>query len=132
MGAAFLGQKTTLSCEINGNVGYGIRWMRPNNGTPEFIIGCSIPNSKCSLYYNVTGYSVAINQATQQQTLTIDSFNSTFDVGIWSCTDGVHGAGQTTCIKVVSSTASLIMGPVSLVTLVTVAERLIRVRPAFL
>ena len=99
MGAAFLGQKTTLSCEINGTVGHGIRWMRPNNGTPELIIVCNIPNSKCSLYNNATGYSVAINQTTQQQTLTIDSFNSTFDVGIWSCTDGVDGAGQTTCTK---------------------------------
>ena len=73
--------------------------MRPNNGKPEVVIGCNIPNTKCSLYNNATGYSVAINQTTQQQTLTIDSFNSVLDVGNWSCTDGMVGAGQTTCTK---------------------------------
>ena len=128
----FIGNETTLLCEITGFIMIGIRWMRPNNGKPEVVIGCNIPNTKCSLYNNATGYSVVINQTTQQQTLTIDSFNSALDVGIWSCTDGMVGAGQTTCMKVVISAASLIMGPVSLVTLVTVAELLIRIRPAFL
>ena len=102
MDAAIPGQKTTLSCEITGTVSNGIQWIQPNNGSPKLIIYCNTPNDDCTLESGVTGYSVAINPATQQHTLTIDSFNTTLDFGVWTCRDGSPGVGQISCTKPVA------------------------------
>ena len=67
------------------------------------IISCSIANDHCFVY---PGYSVVIDPATQKHTLTIDSFNTTFDVGNWTCRDTTLGGGQTTCRKEVASLAN--------------------------
>ena len=134
MGAAFPGEKTTLSCEITGTVAGGIRWFRPNNGTKESFIVCSIAHDECG---QKPGYSIVIDTATQKLTLTIDSFNITFDAGNWTCIDGWNGLGQTTCTKEVATSAagspvSPIMSSIILVTVVTAAELVIGFLPTFL
>ena len=137
MGAAIPGEKTTLSCEITGTVGGGIQWLRPNNGTTERFIDCSIANDECG---QKPGYSIVIDPATQKHTFTIDSFNTTFDAGNWTCRDANYGLGQTTCTKEVATYAagtsgspvSPIMSSIILVTVVTAAELVIGFLPTFL
>ena len=134
MGAAIPGEKTTLSCEITGTVGGGIQWFRPNNGTQKMIIFCSAANDDCQ---PKPGYSIVIDPATQKHTVTIDSFNITFDAGNWTCRDGKYGLGQTTCTKEVATSAagspvSPIMSSIILVTVVTAAELVIGFLPTFL
>ena len=96
MEAARPGQKTTITCEVNGTVINGIVWLRPSYGTQHFFTQCSKRNDECTA---PPGYSIVIDPATHKHTLTIDSFNTTLDVGNWTCKDHIHGCGHTTCAK---------------------------------
>ncbi|XP_041373605.1 uncharacterized protein LOC121386682 [Gigantopelta aegis] len=62
------------------------------------VIFCNTANDQCIATGGVTDYSVSIDSPTQH-TLTIASFNSSVDAGLWICWDGGTGDGQVSCEK---------------------------------
>ncbi|XP_041372805.1 synaptogenesis protein syg-2-like [Gigantopelta aegis] len=102
MGYGNPGRSTVLTCETAGTIITGIRWLRPNGGTPLVVMACYKANTLCLPSGGVTGYSVSRDSPTHQ-TLTIKSFNTSVDAGEWICRDGITGAGLFRCNKIVAS-----------------------------
>ncbi|XP_041373940.1 hemicentin-2-like isoform X2 [Gigantopelta aegis] len=92
MGYGIPGRSTVLTCEIAGTVVAGVRWIRPNGGTPLMVMTCNKANTLCLPTGGVTGYGLSRDSPTHQ-TLTIESFNSSVDAGEWICRDGITGVG---------------------------------------
>ena len=95
------GQSTTLVCTITRTVVRGIRWYRPNGGSPHEVIQCNTANTLCVPTGGITGYSTVTISHTQT-TLTIESFNTAVDAGQWTCQDGPQGVPATCDKKTVS------------------------------
>ncbi|XP_041372986.1 uncharacterized protein LOC121386222 [Gigantopelta aegis] len=98
MGGGYSGQSSTLACAITGSIASGIRWVRPNGGSPQEVIWCNVANTMCIPAGGLTGYSASIDSPTQT-TLTIDSFDAATDAGEWICRDGLIGQGPSSCNK---------------------------------
>ncbi|XP_041347153.1 uncharacterized protein LOC121367015, partial [Gigantopelta aegis] len=96
------GESTTINCKITGTIVSGIRWIRPNDGSPQQVIICNTANTICDPSGGITGYSSLVISPTQN-VLAIQSFNTTTDVGEWSCLDGPTGAGSFVCNMTVKS-----------------------------
>ena len=92
------GLSSTIHCSITGTVGYGIRWFRPNGGSPQEIMACNKANyTACEAVGGIAGYSAVVDSP-RGITLTIRSFNVTVDYGYWTCRDGSVGIA-TSCRK---------------------------------
>ncbi|XP_041378744.1 carcinoembryonic antigen-related cell adhesion molecule 8-like [Gigantopelta aegis] len=102
MNGGIPGENLTLTCKITMTVVYGIRWIRPNGGSPQMIILCDTANKVCDPAGGINGYTATIVSPTQHD-LTIYSFNTATDVGKWICRDGSTGAGQFSCIMTFKS-----------------------------
>ncbi|XP_041372746.1 uncharacterized protein LOC121386017 [Gigantopelta aegis] len=90
------GENLTLTCNITGTIYSGIRWIRPNGGSPEMVVQCDYKNTVCDPSGGITGYTGTIVSPTQHD-LTIHSFSNETDVGEWICRDGPVGAGPFSC-----------------------------------
>ncbi|XP_041373657.1 uncharacterized protein LOC121386728 [Gigantopelta aegis] len=90
------GESLTLTCKISGTIVSGIRWIRPNGGSPQTVILCNTANTKCNQSGGIPGYTGTIVSSTQYD-LTIQFFSTETDVGEWICRDGSTGAGPFSC-----------------------------------
>ncbi|XP_041372569.1 hemicentin-1-like [Gigantopelta aegis] len=106
------GRSTTLTCKISGTVNSGIVWFRHNGGSPQLVILCNTVNTRCRPYAGIAGYSTVIDSPTQI-TLTIESFNSAVDAGMWSCRDGASGVPSTCYKTTLSGPDSITFSPSS-------------------
>ncbi|XP_041373067.1 uncharacterized protein LOC121386280 [Gigantopelta aegis] len=88
------GQNKTIVCTITDTITHGIQWMRPNGGMRYEIVLCNTANTTCSSF--TAGYTGHIDSPTQH-TLTIESFDTTKDIGQWICRDGPNGNGPMSC-----------------------------------
>ena len=107
MDAAQLEHRANLICIVTGTVLNGIRWSRPNGGSPQETILCNNANTECETSDGITGYSAVIDSPTRN-ILTIESFNAATDEGEWSCRDGAYG-DPSSCEKTVARKLTLDM-----------------------
>ncbi|XP_041373299.1 uncharacterized protein LOC121386464 [Gigantopelta aegis] len=99
MGSGIEGQKTELKCMVNGTVQSGIQWNGPlNNET----VSCNNLQTICMTSGKFIDRYTGVIDSPEQNTLIIESFNSTTDAGTWSCSDGV-GAPLSYCNKTIES-----------------------------
>ncbi|XP_041373467.1 uncharacterized protein LOC121386582 isoform X2 [Gigantopelta aegis] len=96
------GQETTLACKLTGTIVNGMRWLRPNSGTPDILMQCNSINVRCIWGSRITGYRYNADSSTQTIIVTIESFNPNTDAGDWLCSDGAQSVGQSICNKTVA------------------------------
>ncbi|XP_041372978.1 uncharacterized protein LOC121386214 isoform X2 [Gigantopelta aegis] len=95
-GGAYLGQMTTIVCEVTLPILEGMRILRPNRGRPQEVLRCNPSNTRCIITGSMTGYSY-VSDSPSQTSLTIQSYNPSTDEGEWICRDGTSDVGQDTC-----------------------------------
>ncbi|XP_041372942.1 uncharacterized protein LOC121386183 isoform X2 [Gigantopelta aegis] len=92
-------KSTDLTCSvISGTLRSGFTWWRPNGRTSTVVMECNTNNDACDPVRGITGYDGVPNTTNATCTLIIQSFNTSVDVGNWTCQDGPTGTGKSTCI----------------------------------
>ncbi|XP_041373078.1 serine-rich adhesin for platelets-like [Gigantopelta aegis] len=100
MNGGYPGKSTTVVCKLTGMTDEGMRIMRPNSGSPQPVLICNSENNLCLALGLIRGYSAIASSLTRTTTVTIESFNASYDAGEWTCYVGKKELGQlSTCTK---------------------------------